>query len=69
MQPVTGHDAECGMRRILKVGIFGGDDDVAQQRIFGMHRQRPIDRRENRRLEPTQPARALRCDIGRSPPR
>jgi hypothetical protein len=33
MQAVAGYDAECGMSRILKVGIFGGDDDVTEQRI------------------------------------
>jgi len=41
MQAITGDDAECGMRRILEVGIFGGNDDVAEQGIFGMHRHRP----------------------------
>src|SRR5438876_494387 len=50
MQTVPWNDAECGMRRILKVGVFGGDDDVAEQGIFGMHRHRPIDRCDHRDL-------------------
>src|SRR5437879_4022999 len=50
MQAVAGHDAECGVRRILKVGTFGGDDDVAQQGIFGMRGGRAIDGRDHRHL-------------------
>src|SRR5207247_4411656 len=38
MQAVTGHDAEYGMRRILKVGMFRGNDDVAEQGILDRKR-------------------------------
>src|SRR6266478_1320703 len=50
MHTVAGHDAECGVRFILKVGTLGGDDDVAQQGIFGMRGGRAIDGRYHRHL-------------------
>ena len=50
VQAVAGHDAECGMRRILEVRVFGGNDDVAEQRILGVDRHRAIDRRDHRDL-------------------
>src|SRR5690349_12313149 len=42
MQTVTRHDAECGMGCILKARIFGCNDDVAKQGIFGMSGDRTI---------------------------
>src|SRR5216684_1202713 len=48
MQTVTRHDAERGMRCVLKVGPFGGNDDVAEQGILGMRRHRTIDGGDHR---------------------
>src|SRR6266404_6940941 len=46
MQTIARHDAECGMRCILKVGILGGNDDVAEQCVLRMRGHWAIDGRD-----------------------
>src|SRR5579863_529333 len=47
MQAVTRHDAERGMRRILKIRAFGRNDDIAEKGILGMHGHGSVDGRNH----------------------
>src|ERR1700728_2478757 len=51
VQAISRHDAECRMRCILKERLLGGQDDVAEQRVLGMHGHRSVDGRDHGRLD------------------
>src|SRR2546426_4965007 len=51
VQAVARHDAKSRMRCVLKVGAFGGDDDVTEQGVLGVRGHRAVDRGDHRHLD------------------